>query len=162
WKMDMDIVDHQSVTIEFEDGSTATHNMVGGTARPSRAIHLIGASGEIQGVLEESRFAIRHVDLRPGREYSEEVVDLNAQGDLGGGHGGGDERLVADFVRVLRGEKPSLSTTSLEDSVHGHLIGFCADRAMEERRVVEVDLQGLLAPQEPREFGPHCGDWGET
>jgi len=142
WKMDMDVVDHQSVTIEFEDGSTATHNMVGGTARPSRAIHLIGACGEIQGVLEESRFVIRHVDLRPGREYSEEVVDLSAQGDLEGGHGGGDERLVADFVRVLRGEEPSLSTTSLEDSVRGHLIGFCADRAMEERRVVEVDLQG--------------------
>ena len=42
-------------------------------------------------------------------------------------------------VKVVRGEKPSISTTSLADSVAGHLIGFSADRAMVERRVVELD-----------------------
>jgi hypothetical protein len=55
-----------------------------------------------------------------------------------GGHGGGDLRLMADFLRLARGEQPSISTTTLTDSVNGHLIGFCADRAMEEGRVVIV------------------------
>jgi predicted dehydrogenase len=145
WKTDMDVVDHQSLAIEFEDGCTATHNMVGGTACPSRAIHLIGSGGEIQGVFEDQRFVIRHIDTRPGHEYTEEVVDLKLGGDMHGafgGHGGGDMRLVADFLRVLRGEQPSISTTTLEDSIAGHLIGFSADRAMGERRVVDLAYRG--------------------
>ena len=144
WKTDMDVVDHQSVTIEFEDGCTATHNMVGGTARPSRAVHLTGSGGEIQGVFEDQRFVIRHIDTRHGHEYSEEVVDLKVSGDMHGafgGHGGGDMRLMADFLRVIRGEQPSISTTVLEDSIAGHLIGFSADRAMQEHRVVELVYQ---------------------
>lgn len=144
WKCDNDVVDHQSVAIEFADGCTATLNMVGGAAKPSRLIHLIGTTGEIQGALEDSRFVIRHIDPRPGHEYSEEVVDLNLAGDMTGafgGHGGGDLRLMADFLRVLRGEAPSISTTTLEDSVNGHLIGFCADQAMAEERVVRVEYR---------------------
>lgn len=141
WKCDNDVVDHQSVLIEFADGCTATHNMVGGTSRPSRAIHLLGTTGELQGVMEDSKFVIRHIDPRPGHEYSEEVVDLSISGDMHGafgGHGGGDMRLVADFLRVIRGEPASLSTTSIEDSVNGHLIGFSADEAMEAHRVVDL------------------------
>jgi len=141
WKCDNDVVDHQSVIIEFEDGSTATHNMVGGTSKPSRSIHLLGTEGEIQGCIEDSKFVIRGIDLRPGHEYSEEEVDLNVAGDMHGafgGHGGGDLRLVHDFVRVVRGEEPSICTTQLDDSVYGHLVGFRADQAMEERHVVEI------------------------
>jgi predicted dehydrogenase len=148
WKCDMEVVDHQSVLVEFEDGSTATHNMIGGAARPSRSIHLIGTKGEIQGVFEDRHFVVRHIDPRPGHEYSEEVIDLDHASIKGvrdmhgafGGHGGGDLRLVADFVHVVRGEPASISTTDLQDSIAGHLIGFCADRAMEERGVVDVDV----------------------
>ena len=141
WKCDNDMVDHQSVVIEFEDGATATHNLVCGTAKPVRTIHLLGTHGEIEGNLEESRFVIRHMDPRPGHETAERVVDLNVEGDMHGafgGHGGGDLRLVADFVNVLRGEARSISCTSIDDSVHGHAIVFCADRAMAERRVIIV------------------------
>ncbi len=141
WKCDNDVVDHQSVAIEFADGATATLNMVGGAAKPSRSIHIIGTKGEIQGNLEDSRFVIRHIDPLPGHEYAEEVVDLRMGGDMTGafgGHGGGDLRLIADFLQLVRGEQPSISTTTLADSVNGHLIGFCADQAMEEGRVVMV------------------------
>ncbi len=135
WRCDNDVVDHQSVIIEFEDGCTATHNMVGGTARPSRSIHLLGTHGEIQGVFEDSKFVIRSIDPRPDHEYAEEEIDLRVGGDMHGalgGHGGGDQRLAADFVRLLRGEERSISCTTLEDSVRGHLIGFLADRSMEQ------------------------------
>ncbi len=141
WKCDMDVVDHQTVLIDFEDGSTAMHNMVGGTAKPSRAIHIIGTKGEIQGVFEDDRFAVRYIDPRPGHEYSEEVVGVPNDDDRSAAainHGGGDFRLVRDFVRVMRGEAPSISTTTLADSVAGHRIGFTADRSMEEQRVVRL------------------------
>lgn len=137
WRCDNDVVDHQSLAIEFADGSTATHNMIGATSRPCRSIHLVGASGEIQGIMEEGWFVIRHPDPRKGHEYSEERVDCSVSGD---GHGGGDLRLVEDFVRVVRGEKHSISTTDLEDSIYGHLLGFSADVSRLERRCVDIVL----------------------
>ncbi len=139
WKCDNDVVDHQSVTINFEDGCTATHNMVGGTARPSRSIHLIGTAGEIQGVFEDGKYCVRHIDPRPGEEYSESWVDMNEGGDMHGafgGHGGGDLRLMKDFVDLVNDGAPSLACTRIEDSVNGHLTGFLADKAMEEECVV--------------------------
>ena len=144
WKTDMDVVDHQSVLIDFEDGSTATLNMIGGASRPSRTIHLLGTRGEIRGCLEDSCFTILRPDPRPGCETAEEVVDLNQGGDMvgaGGGHAGGDMRLVADFLRLMRGEPRSISLTDLEDSVSGHLIGFCAERAAAAGAGVEIPLE---------------------
>jgi hypothetical protein len=145
WKTDMDVVDHQSVLVEFADSCTGTLNMIGGTAKPSRSLHLVGTLGEIEGRLEESRFVIRFPDPRPGHEYKERLVDLNVGGDMTGahgGHGGGDMRLVADFLQVLNGKEPSISSTSLEDSVTGHWIGFSAERAMETGQVMELDFRG--------------------
>jgi predicted dehydrogenase len=135
WRCDNDVVDHQSVLVEFADGSIATHDMVANTSRPCRTIHIVGATGEIVGDMEEGRFVVRHPDARPGHEYSEELVDLSVSGDM---HGGGDLRLVEDFLRVVRGDQPSLSTTALADSINGHLIAFAADQSMRTHQVVEL------------------------
>lgn len=133
---DNDVVDHQSVIVQFEDDTTATHDMVCGTARPCRTIHLVGTQGEIEGVMEEGKFVVRHADPRRGHEYSEEPVDLSVTGD---GHGGGDLRLVGDFVRVVKGEPASLSTTTVEDSINGHMIAFAADDAMLQGVTVDIE-----------------------
>lgn len=139
WKCDNNVVDRQSVMIEFADGCTATHNMVGGTSRPMRNLHLIGTKGEIQGVMDDSKFVVRHIDPRPDCEYLEEEIDLNITGDMTGaygGHGGGDLRLVEDFVSVLAGNTPSISCTTIDDSINGHLTGFAADKSLDEDTVV--------------------------
>ena len=136
WRCDNDVVDHQSVIVEFADGAVAAHTLTTGTAKPCRTLHLVGTLGEIEGSVEDGAFVVRFADARPGHEFTETPVDLNVSMDM---HGGGDLRLVEDFVRVVRGEQPSLSTTRLEDSVYGHLIGFAADAAMEEKRVVEIE-----------------------
>ncbi len=136
YRTDGDVVDHQSVLIQFEDGTTATHDMVTGTPRPGRSIHLWGTEGEIEGFMEDGSFVVRHADARAGHEYSEEAVDVNVSMDM---HGGGDMRLVEDFVRVVRGEEPSISSTNILDSIYGHLIAFAADDAMMQGRVVEIE-----------------------
>ncbi len=138
WRCDNDVVDHQTVIVEFADSSTATHNMAGGTSKPSRTMHLIGTRGEIEGVDSDGYFVIRHPDTSKGSgsEWSEERVEM----DVSGGHGGGDLRLVADFVYTLQGKPRSISCTSLEDSIYGHLIGFAADRARVEHKSLEVAI----------------------
>lgn len=126
--------------IEFADGSTATHTLVGNTSKPCRTLHIVGTKGEISGVMEDGCFTVRHPDPRAGYEFTEEQVHTNVSMDM---HGGGDLRLVEDFIRCCRGEAPSLSTTSIDDSIYGHLLGFGADQAMEEG--VWVTLERLEA-----------------
>lgn len=159
WKCDNTVVDHQSVVIEFADGATATHNMVGGSSKPSRSIHLIGTTGEIQGVMEDSTYVVRHIDPSPGSEYREKAVDLAVGGDMHGtfgGHGGGDLRLVGDFLNLVRGGETSISSTTLDDSVYGHLTGFLADKAMQTRTVQPIPSVG--ARTGPDHTGPdHTG-----
>jgi len=111
WRSNNNVVDHQSVIIEFKDGSTATHNMIGGVSKPSRSIHLIGTKGEVQGVFEENRFVIRHIDPRPKHEYSEETITVNISGDMHGAFGGHligfcsedsrEKRCVVDIPDIL-------------------------------------------------------------
>lgn len=135
WRCDNDVVDHQSVIVEFDNGCTATHNMIGATSKPCRTIHIIGTAGEIQGVLEDGYFVVRHPDARAGHQYSEEKVIVNVTNDS---HGGGDLLLVQDFVKVLRGERGSISSTRLEESIYGHQIGFAAELSRLQNRTVEI------------------------
>jgi len=136
WHCDNDVVDHQSVLVEFANGVTATHDMFCATARPTRLIHIIGTGGEIEGDLEAGRIVVRRPAPR-GKElgFDERIEDVLVKGDS---HGGGDAKLVADFVSVIRGESASQGATRIEDSLNGHLLAFKADEAMRGGRVEEL------------------------
>lgn len=137
YKCDNDVVDHQSVLINFSNGATGTHNMVGGSAQSLRKIHIIGTKGEIFGNFEDSKYTVLKINPSPyahNEECDVEEVDLNVTGDMVGaygGHGGGDERLSEDFVKFIRGEKPSLACTSIFDSMAGHITVYKADESRE-------------------------------
>ena len=139
WHCDNDVVDHQTVIVEFANGTTATHNMFCATSRPTRTIHILGADGEIEGDFQEGLIKLRTPHKGKAHEYKEEVIDVNIIGDEGeSGHGGGDTALIGDFVSVMHGNEPSKSVTNIQDSLTGHLIAFAADTSMREHRVVEM------------------------
>ena len=147
YKCDNNVVDHQSVLVNFASGATGTHNMVGGSAEPRRNIHIIGTKGEIFGNFEESKFTVLKINPSPDAHNEEcdvEEIDPRVTGDMVGaygGHGGGDERLAEDFVKFIRGEQPSLACTSIFDSVAGHLCVYLADKSRENGGMpVEVKL----------------------
>lgn len=147
YKCDNNVVDHQSVLVNFASGATGTHNMVGGSSQSLRKIHIIGTKGEIYGNFEESKFYVSKINPSPDAHNEEcdiEEVDLNVTGDMVGaygGHGGGDERLTADFVKFIKGENPSLACTSIFDSVAGHLCVYLADESRENGgKPIEVKL----------------------
>lgn len=128
YKCGNNIVDHQSVLVNFANGATGTHNMVGGTAKSQRIIHMIGTKGEISGVFEENKFTVSKIVSEEESGFSDEVVDLSFLSDEG--HGGGDDNLTADFVNYLRTGQQSISCTAIENSVAGHLTVFKADESM--------------------------------
>ena len=147
YKTDMDIVDRQCVSVEYENGSIATLNMVGGATVAGRHIHVIGEMGEIVGYIEENKFIVRKFfacDSESQLKERQEVYDLDklyvldAKDQSVTGHYGGDFFIMKDLLKLLRGEENSLSTTDINDSVKGHLVCYAAEIARKEKRVVDL------------------------
>ena len=139
YKCDNNVVDRQSLLVNFASGATGTHNMIGGTARSVRKIHVIGTLAELEGAMEDGKITIRRVNPSVGCGFDEET--LTAIEDAGG-HGGGDELLTRDFIRFVRTGETSISTTAIEDSVYGHLIIFRADKSRENGgKVMPLDFE---------------------
>lgn len=133
YKCDNDMVDRQSVMVNFASGAVGTMNMISGSAAPMRRIHIVGTTGEIFGELDNSTYTIRKINpSAPNGEHTEEIVDLRIEGDKTGafgGHGGGDERLISDFVDYISGRAPSMACTSIFDSLIGHLAVYKAEES---------------------------------
>ncbi|MBQ4258722.1 MAG: Gfo/Idh/MocA family oxidoreductase [Lachnospiraceae bacterium] len=139
WDCEHDVMDHQTVIVNFENGVVGNFIMTGGSSRPERNIHIIGTKGEIKGIFQDSKFVIRKP--QGGTGYEEEVFDLFLTGEMDGehgDHGGGDVRLSEDFVDYLNGAEPSISCTSLEDSIYSHLTVFRAEKSRKNGTVERV------------------------
>lgn len=143
FKTDMDLVDRQCVSVQFQNGSIGTLNMIGGASKAGRHIHVVCEYGEILGYIEENKITVREFDKNQVW-YNEYVVDFSKENDLGGednsvgGHYGGDHYIMKDLVRFLNGEKTSVATTVISDSVNSHLICYAAERARREHVVVDL------------------------
>lgn len=143
FKTDMDIVDRQCVSVEFENGSIGTLNMIGGTNKAGRHIHVVCEYGEIEGYIEENKMTVRIFD-RDEVWYHEEIIDFDQEADLSrednsvGGHYGGDYYIMRDLVRYLNDEPTSVSTTVIDDSVNSHLICYAAEKSRKEKVIVNL------------------------
>ena len=141
WDCERDVnVDHQTVIINFANGATGSFTLSGGSAKSERNIHIVGTKGEIKGTFEDSKYVIRY--KKPGfTTYTEELIDLKITGDMTGatgGHGGGDSKLVLDFIDYLNGSEPSVSCATLEDSVVSHHTVFKAEEARKTGTIIKL------------------------
>ncbi len=135
------IVDRQTVQISFANGSLVSFNLVGGASKPDRYIHVVGTTGEIEGKVEESQFVIRkHHNHDVG--WKEEIIDVNnniVNHAKFGGHMGGDFMIMHDLVAYLNGDRSSLSITSIDDSVNGHLIVYAAEESRKTNKFIPIE-----------------------
>jgi len=54
------------------------------------------------------------------------------------GHSGGDEGIIDEFVKVLKGEvKDTLS--NIEESIESHLMAFSAEEARLNNKIIDMD-----------------------
>lgn len=146
YKVDMDIVDRQCVSVEFANGSVGTLNMVGGASKAGRHIHILCEYGEILGYVEDNTIIVRTFD-QDKIWYEDELIDCSLEYDPGeqdnsvAGHYGGDYTIMKDLVRFLNGEETSVATTVIEDSVNSHLICYAAEKARKEKVVVHLKTE---------------------
>ncbi|MFQ9424857.1 MAG: Gfo/Idh/MocA family protein [Christensenellaceae bacterium] len=128
---DNDVVDHQQVSMTFENGVKATLTMTAFTAGGGRIMRFFGTLGEV--VLDEARDVI---EVKPFGKPAEEIK-IGTLTESGYGHGGGDSGLVRELYEILCGN--ASPATALEASVESHLMGICAEKSrLEGGRLVSV------------------------
>ncbi|MFF9410372.1 Gfo/Idh/MocA family protein [Streptomyces anandii] len=130
---DNDVVDHQVVTMEFDDGATCSFTMSAFTPMEHRRTQLLGTHGFLDG----NGTTIRLVDFRTG---AEEVIDTRATvgASAADGHGGGDEALVDDFLRAVATGDPGLLKSDAATSLAGHRVVWAAEEARATGNVVTL------------------------
>ena len=82
---------------------------------------------------------MRKIATTHEEKYEETQYHVGGSGDMvgaKGGHGGGDKKLVYDFLEYLNGEPCSTSCATLEDSQKSHRAVFKAIEAKNSGNVV--------------------------
>ncbi len=121
YRMDNDVVDHQVVGLQLSDDVTVSFTMTAFTATGGRCLRLCGTRGEIAADMEND--IIRVMEF--GREPAE--IDVRRLTDDFSGHGGGDGRMIAEYLDVLEGKPMSPSMTTIARSVESHYVALAAE-----------------------------------
>lgn len=122
---DNNVVDHQVVNLNMTDGSCISFTMSAFSKDIDRYAKFMGTKGQIVADMEEN-----WIEVTPfGGET--ERIDVRKLATDFSGHGGGDNRMIEEFMdMLLNGTGPTKSTTSVEQSVESH---YCALAAEESR-----------------------------
>ena len=115
---DNDVVDHQVCTLNFAGGINATFTMTGFSKENHRTIRLFGTEGELYGDTMDANLHLKRFDS------DEELIPI---APTHSGHGGGDEQIMTDFIKALRGQGSLPST--LDASIESHLICFACEES---------------------------------
>ncbi|MCD6519757.1 MAG: Gfo/Idh/MocA family oxidoreductase [Anaerolineae bacterium] len=141
---DNDVVDHQVVNMELEDGTSVTFTMHGHSHNNVRTTRYDGTRATLRA--SEATGEITIYDHLTG---GEEVI---VPGREAGGHGGGDTGVMNAFVAAVRGKERE-PLTSARASLESHLMAFAAEKARVEGTIidmaayrVEVEARALSRP----------------
>jgi hypothetical protein len=137
YKAGGDIVDRQVLAVRFRNGSVATHTVLLGAMQPGRSIWITGTKGEIEGKVESGELYLRKYSKETSLCTEEKVNFMDRKGETGG-HFGGDKALIRDFCNLMLGGEQSISCTSINDSINGHLLVYAADRSMKTGKAEKI------------------------
>lgn len=128
-----DVVDHQVVNMEFEGGITASFTM-NAFNKGGRYIRLFGTKGELYANMSDTEITVYTFEDKKNHIYP---VSKTEESILGG-HGGGDQGIVAELHEYLSGEYTGYCAANIQISVQNHMIGFAAEKARHEGTVEDV------------------------
>ena len=129
-----DVVDHQTVNMQFEGGTTVTLHM-NAFNEGGRYIRLFGTKGELYANMKDPEitlytFADRKTTQVPVKTVGEAITY---------GHGGGDNGIVEELYDYFTDDYKGVCAADINISVKNHLIGFAAEVARHTDSVESID-----------------------
>ena len=140
------VVDHQTVNLEFEGGATVSFTMCAFN-RGSRNIRIMGTKGELTANMGGDHVMFYNFATNA---YEKIMIDDALRDDtIFGGHGGGDGGIIGALLKKLEGEEIHSSICTIEETARNHLIAFAAEKSRLCGEVVDMDeyersLGGLI------------------
>ena len=126
YRSDNDVVDHQSVTMQFEKGITVNFLMTSFTNEITRTIHIMGTKGELWGDMNDPIIRVK--------PFGQNELSIKVD-QAEGGHGGGDEGVMKRFINALKYDWDT--TKDVEIAVVGHLLAFASETSRLEHKIVD-------------------------
>lgn len=128
YRMDNDQPDHLTANILFANGVTAGFSMEAFVSYEGRRTRIMGSMGDIVGDMES--FTLTSFKDGKRRSWS---MKTDA-------HGGGDHRMVKDWVQAVGQRNPALLSSPIEVSVESHLIAYAAEKSRVNRTIETVQM----------------------
>lgn len=139
YKCDNNVVDHQTVNMEFEDGITVSMTMSAFT-HGGRRLHLMGTKGElICNMSLPANKAFELYDFATGKTECLDIDYANVDDSILGGHGGGDAGIIADLYKYLTDEIDASAVSEIGISAKNHMMAFAAEESRRKYTVVDLD-----------------------
>ncbi|MGJ8656293.1 MAG: Gfo/Idh/MocA family protein [Akkermansiaceae bacterium] len=127
YKCDNDVVDHQQVMMDFENGTSATLSMTAFDC--GRTLEIYGTKGSLRGGDSIKQQFDTEIVIRD--HYNGELEKINLEDHVASeyaGHGGGDFGLISALSGIIHGTHNSDSSL-IETAIEGHVIGFAAEKS---------------------------------
>jgi len=131
FRNDNDVVDHQTVSIEYENDVTASFSLNAFSLLWERTLNLHGTKGEVRSADFTGKLEWR--TYQPARVKRKRIP---YHGII---HGGGDETLVLAFAEAVRQGGPPQGFLGGRDCLESHLICFAAEEARKTGKVVDME-----------------------
>jgi predicted dehydrogenase len=130
---DNDVVDHQIVLMEMENGISLSFTMHGHSFEEGRTIRIDGSQATLLG-----KFGFNHtfIEIHDQRRGGYQRIDMPNNVEQGG-HGGGDKGLMEHFVKALEGVQDA-ALTHARASLESHLMAFAAEEARMTGTMIEM------------------------
>jgi predicted dehydrogenase len=135
YKCDNDVVDHQVVNIEFENGVTANLIMHGFSEREGRTLRIDGTRATLIGKFRDSAQKITLYDHFTGLSKIIFTQELTMDAS---GHGGGDFLLIDAFIETLLDPSVKEPLTNARETLESHLMAFAAEGSRLGQKIINM------------------------
>ncbi len=136
YRMENDQPDHYVTNIQFADSVTASFSMEAFTSYHGRRTRVMGSMGDLVGDMTE----LVHHNFITTKETKFIPKAEDVEGYKNSGHGGGDWLLVKDFVQAVAQKNPKLLTSTIDESIESHVMGFMAEESRIKGKVMDIKM----------------------
>ena len=136
FQSDNDVVDHQTVNLEYEDGATVSFTM-SAFNKGGRRIRIMGTKGEIEADMGWDYVNLYDFQTMETEKIS--IADAVTDETIHGGHGGGDLGIVRAFCQYFTGCYTGNAIADIRTSVENHLVTFAAEDSRLSGNVITME-----------------------